>query len=165
MSSLSEPERAFPLVIAARPIHAKQYAVAFAMIGIMVFGLIFIVPLSNIQFRQVDAALPVIQTMISVTCLMTTALLFAQYSIQPDRGLLIVAAGYNCWGIFAFLQTFALPLQYMPSGVIGDGLNSAVWVFWLWHICLPVSVLGYIFTRRRDRGDGHTRSAIRPIAV
>ena len=69
--------------------------------------------------------IPVLQTSLSIADLITAALLFAQFSIQPQRALLALASGYIFSGSFAFLQTLAFPGGYAPAGLIGDGPNSS----------------------------------------
>jgi hypothetical protein len=53
---------------------------------------------------RVDAFIPVLQTALSIADLITAALLFGQYSIQPQQALLAVASGYVFSGSFAFLH-------------------------------------------------------------
>jgi hypothetical protein len=73
-----------------------------------------IAPFASIQLGRLDAFIPVLQTALSIADLITAALLFAQYSIQPQRALLALASGYTCSGSFAFLQTLAFPGGYAP---------------------------------------------------
>jgi signal transduction histidine kinase len=78
---------------------------------------------------------------------MTAALLFAQYSIQQQRALLAIASGYMFSGSFAFLQTLTFPGGYAPAGLIGDGSNSASWMYVLWHTMFPAAILIYALSK------------------
>ena len=94
-------------------------------VGVAVFLIVaaaVIAPFASIQLGQVNAFIPVLQTALSVADFITAALLFAQFSIQPQRALLALASGYIFSGSFAFLQTLAFPGGYAPAGLIGDGL-------------------------------------------
>ena len=102
-----------------------------------------VAPFARVPLPRVDAFIPVIQTVVCVAELVTAILLFAQYSIQPQPGLLALASGYIFSGLFAFLQTLAFPGAYAPNGLIGDPLISAVYLFCLWHVALPTAVLVY----------------------
>ena len=84
---------------------------------------------------------------LSVVDLVTAALLFAQYSIQPQRALLALASGYIFSGSFAFLQTLAFPGGYAPAGLIGDGPNSPAWIYVLWHTTFPAAILVYALSK------------------
>ncbi len=116
---------------------------AFALIVVLfvIFGIA--APFARVPLHRVDAFIPVIQTVVCAAELVTAILLFAQYSIQPQLGLLALASGYIFSGLFAFLQTLAFPGAYAPNGLIGDPLVSTVYLYCLWHVALPTAVLVY----------------------
>ena len=111
---------------------------------------LFVGPFASVQAARVDAFIPVLQTVICVADLATAFLLLAQYKIQPQRALLVLAGGYMCSGLFAFLQTLAFPGAYAPGGLIGDGSNSAAWLFVLWRTPFPAAVFLYTLWKDRD---------------
>jgi signal transduction histidine kinase len=133
----------FPVVISNMPASAAERRVAFALIAFLfiIFGMV--TPFARVPLPRVDAFIPVIQTVVCIAELVTAVLLFAQYSIQPQIGLLALASGYVLSGLFAFLQTLAFPGAYAPNGLIGDPLISTVYLFCLWHVALPTAVLVY----------------------
>jgi hypothetical protein len=55
--------------------------------------------------------------------------------------LLALAGGYIFSGQIAFLQTVAFPGAYAPGGLIGDPLISTVYLFCLWQVALPTTVI------------------------
>jgi len=156
----------FPLIIAATPATKQERKVALAIILILAFVFIAIAPFASIQLPRVDAFVPALQTVLCVTDLITAALLFSLYSIQPLPGLLALASGYIFSGLFAFLQTLAFPGAYAPSGLIGDQLSSAPYLFILWHIAFPVAVIVYALSDDRPRTNGPPgRSTKATIAI
>ncbi len=156
----------FPLVIAATPASKQERRVALAIILILTFVFIVIAPFAGVQLPRVDAFVPALQTVLCITELITAALLFSLYSIQPLPGLLALASGYIFSGLFAFLQTLAFPGAYAPSGLIGDPLSSAPYLFILWHIAFPVAVILYAFSDDRPRAnDPPGRSTKATIAI
>jgi signal transduction histidine kinase len=94
--------------------------------------------------------------------LLIATLLFTQYSIYPARAVLAVASGYIFSGLFALIQTLAFPGVYSSTGLIGDGLNSAAWIFALWHTTFPLALIVYALSK--DRRDV-ARLSDRSIAV
>lgn len=136
-----------PLVFANLPAVGRQKATAVGVAALLVVAAVAIAPFASIQLGRVDAFIPVLQTALSIADLMTAALVFAQYSIQPQRALLAVASGYTFSGSFAFLQTLTFPGGYAPAGLIGDGSNSASWMYVLWHTFFPGSILVYTFLK------------------
>jgi signal transduction histidine kinase len=138
-----EPGHDFPVVIANMPASGAQRRVAFALIVFLFIIFLMMAPFARVPLPPVYAFIPVIQTVVCVAELVTAILLFAQYSIQPQLGLLALAGGYICSGLFAFLQTLAFPGAYAPNGLIGNPLISTVYFFCLWHVALPTAVLVY----------------------
>ena len=139
-----------PIVVALMPSTRGQRAMA-AGVAVIILGLAALVaPFVNVQIGRIDSVLPVLQTVLSAADLLTATLLFAQYSVQPHRALLIVASGYIFAGSFAFLQTLSFPGSYAPNGLIGDVYNTPAWLFVLWYTTFPLSVLTYALFK--DRG-------------
>ena len=139
-------ERDFPIVIATMPATEGQRAVAVGVIILLIVAAAVIAPFAGIQLPQVNAFIPVLQTVVSVVDFITATLLFAQFSIQPQHALLALASGYIFSSSFAFLQTLAFPGGYAPAGLIGDA-NTAAWMFVLWHTTFPTAVLAYALSK------------------
>jgi hypothetical protein len=137
----------FPITIAAKPISTRDRNIALAAIVVLAILNAIVVPFASVQLHQVDPFIPVLQTVMCAVDLLTAALLFAQYSIQPLRAIIPVASGYVLSGLFAFIQTLAFPGAYSPTGIIGDGLNSAAWLFVLWHTNFPLAIILYVLTK------------------
>ena len=137
----------FPLVIATMPATGRQQAIAVGIIVLLTVAAAVIAPFASIQVARVDAFIPVLQTVLSVVDFITATLLFAQFSIQPQRALLALASGYIFSGSFALLQTLAFPGAYAPAGLIGDELNTPAWFFVLWHTTFPTAILVYALAK------------------
>jgi signal transduction histidine kinase len=149
-----------PTVIAAIPISARESRIVFGIIIVIAIIDVLTIPFGNIQLARVDTFIPVIQTVMCVVDLLTAALLFAQYSIHPAPAVLAVAAGYVFSGLFAFIQTLAFPGAYLPTALIGDGINSAAWVFVLWHTTFPLSLMGYTLSKDKNGASSLTSKSV-----
>jgi hypothetical protein len=150
-SSFVRSDRDLPIVIADKPTSTRDRNIALAAIVALAIIDTIAIPFANVHLARVDAFIPVLQTVMCAIDLLTAALLFAQYSIHPVRGVLAVASGYVFSGLFAFIQTLAFPGGYAPTSIIGDGLNSAAWFFVLWHTTFPLPLMAYVLSK--DRGD------------
>jgi hypothetical protein len=142
----------FPVVIANTLAGAAERRLALALVILLFIIFMMVAPFASVPLPRVDAFIPVIKIVVCVAELVTAILLFSQYSIQPQPGLLALASGYIFSGLFAFLQTLAFPGAYAPTGLIGDPLISAVYLFCLWHLALPAAVL--IYALSTDTGGG-----------
>src|SRR5260370_27704015 len=139
-NSVQKEEQDFPLIIANIPSTGQQTAMAVCVAVLLVVATAVIAPFASIQLGRVDAFIPVLQTALSIADLITAALLFAQYSIQPQTALLALASGYMFSGSFAFLQTLAFPGGYAPTGLIRDGLTSPASVYVIWQPTFPSAI-------------------------
>jgi signal transduction histidine kinase len=160
-----QKEEDFPLIVANLPATERQKAIAIGVAILLFVAAAAIAPFANIQLGPVDAFIPVLQTALSILDFVTAALLFAQYSIQPQRALLALASGYIFSGSFAFLQTLAFPGGYAPNGLIGDGPNSPAWIYVLWHTSFPAAILVYALSKDANVAARPGRSVMVAIAI
>jgi signal transduction histidine kinase len=137
----------FPLVIATMPATDRQRAIAVGVVIVLIVAAAVMAPFASTQVGRIDAFIPVLQTVVSVVDLITATLLFAQFSIQPQRALLALASGYIFGSSFAFLQTLSFPGAYAPAGLIGDTLNTPAWMYVLWHTTFPAAILVYALSK------------------
>ena len=92
-SSFVRSDRDLPIVIADKPISTRDRNIALAAIVALAIIDALAIPFANVHVARVDAFIPVLQTVMCAIDLLTAALLFAQYSIHPVRGVLAVASG------------------------------------------------------------------------
>ena len=155
-----------PVVIAAMPISARERGIAFSVIIVLAVIDVMVAPFANVRLARVDGFIPAVQTVMCFIDLLIATLLFTQYSIYPARAVLTVASGYIFSGLFAFIQTLAFPGVYSSTGLIGDGLNSAAWIFALWHTTFPLALIIYALSKdQRDVGRLPGRSIAVNLAV
>jgi hypothetical protein len=94
----------FPLVIATMPATGRQRTVAVCVVIPLAVAAAVIAAFTSLQVARIDAFIPVLQTVLSIADFITATLLFAQFSIQPQRALLALASGYIFSGSFAFCR-------------------------------------------------------------
>ena len=162
---VQQEKQDFPLIIANMPVTGQQKAIAVGVAVLLLVAAAVIAPFASIQLGRVDAFIPVLQTALSLADFITATLLFAQYSIQPQRALLALASGYMFSGSFAFLQTLAFPGGYAPAGLIGDGPNSPAWIYVLWHTTFPAAILVYALSKDAMGAARPGRAAVKAIVI
>lgn len=165
--SLSAGSRqGFPLVFADMPIDTRHRSIALGLVIILLIIVTITGPFASVHLAGVDAFIPTLQTVMCVVDIITAMLLFSQYAIYPIRAVLPLASGYVFSGLFAFIQTLAFPGAYSPAGLIGDGLNTAAWLFVLWHTSFPFALIVYSLSKNADNGTKTPeRSPVIVIAV
>ena len=99
--AVQKEKQDFPLVIATMPATDRQRAIAVGIVIVLIVAAAVMAPFASTQVGRIDAFIPVLQTVVSIVDLITATLLFAQFSIQPQRALLALASGYIFSGSFA----------------------------------------------------------------
>jgi len=149
-------------VIAAIPATSRQRKIAVGALILLVIISAATIPLAHIELPRVNSFVPITETAICIASLLTAAFLFAQYSVYPERALLVLAGGFVFNGLFAFLHVLAFPGVYGPVSLIGDGSNSLSWLFNFWNTLFPAAVVVYALAK--DAGAVVNRS-IRSIWI
>jgi len=126
----------------------KQLAVAVVVGILVVFVVITVGLLSGMQTTRIDAFLPAYLTAMFVCDSITAILLFAQFSILRLRAILVIASGYLFTALILIPYVLTFPGVFVPIPRIG-GLQSAAWVYVLWHCGFPLFVIGYALSKER----------------
>jgi two-component sensor histidine kinase len=147
--------------ITAIPATAQQRKVALCVFILLVVIAAVNAPFSLIPLGPVHSFLPVIQTVMCTANLLTAVFLLVQYSLYPDRALLALAAGFVFSGLFALLNTLAMPSAHTGDVLIGDKLNSPTWLFAFWQVSLPLAVIIYALWKDAGKPVNQSRRSIR----
>ena len=110
-------------------------------------------PLEAIKLPDIDAFVPSLAAALFVADCVAAVLLFGQFLILRQLALLIIADGYVFSALLVVAHALAFPGAFAPHGVlvVGEGLQSAVWLYWIWHLVLPLAVIGYALLKDKDR--------------
>jgi signal transduction histidine kinase len=136
------------------------------MAGVFVLALLAILvatwPFATVKLPEIGAFVPSLAAALFVSDCVTAVLLFGQFSILRQPGLLIIANGYLFSALIVVAHALAFPGAFSPRGLFGAGLQSAVWLYWLWHSGLPLAVIGYALVKNSNRaiGTGSMRLAV-----
>ncbi|HEV3485989.1 MAG TPA: MASE4 domain-containing protein [Vicinamibacterales bacterium] len=145
------PRTTEPQVLANVPPTPGQRRMARAFLLALLLILLGTWPFASIRLPEVDAFVPTLAAALFVSDCVTAALLFAQFSILRRWALLVIASGYLFTGLIVVAHALAFPGAFTPTGILGAGLQSAVWLYWFWHSGLPLAVIGYVLLKDTDR--------------
>jgi signal transduction histidine kinase len=146
-----EASRSEPQVLANIPPTPGQRRMARAFLVALLVILLGTWPFAAIKLPEVDAFVPTLAAALFVSDCVTAALLFAQFYILRQWALLVIASGYWFSALIVVAHALTFPGAFTPTGVLGSGLQSAVWLYWLWHAGLPVALIGYALLKDTSR--------------
>jgi hypothetical protein len=121
-------------------------------------------PLSTIQPRRIDAFVPVYATALFLTDLITAELLFAKCTILRSRALVAIASGYLFTALIVIPWMLTFPGVFAAGELHGAGLQSANWLYIVWHVGFPIFMIAFALLKDADPlekvGEGFTGATI-----
>ncbi|HWX10883.1 MAG TPA: MASE4 domain-containing protein, partial [Trinickia sp.] len=137
------PEEQHFILSSLPPGQAQKRLAIAVVIALLASFFATVGPLSTVHLGRIDAFVPVFGTAVFVVDLITAVLLFAQFSILRSRALLAIANGYllTAFALIPWMLTF--PGIFSPSGLLNASLQSAAWLYVLWHAGFPIFVIAY----------------------
>lgn len=153
-----------PLLLAAMPPSKGQVrAATIVALGVLI-AFLAALPFSKVQLPVLSPFIAVVDTILFLGDLITTVLLFAQYSVLQSRGLLVLAAGYLFTALIIIPHGLTFPGVFSKPGLLHADPQSAVWLYAFWHSGLPIAVIAYSTLPRDERlgwrRQGSTQAAI-----
>jgi len=142
-----EEQHFFPSAVSPGPAQ-KRLALGVVLGLLAMFVLISAGLLSGIRTQRIDAFLPAYLASMFVCDSMTAILLFVQFSILRSRATLVIASAYLFTALILAPYALAFPGVFAPTGVIG-GLQTAAWLYVLWHCGFPLFVIAYAASKDR----------------
>ena len=135
------------------------------VLTILVVSLLVMGPFVDIHPGAVGPLLPIYLSVMFVVDLITSVLLFSQFSILRSRALLVIANAYIFTALIMILSILSFPGVFLPGqGVIGK-LQTTAWLYVLWHCGFAAFVFAYAWLQDLDVTEPYWQSAVRPILL
>jgi len=148
--ALPRAEDEHPVLLSTLPPSEKQVRLALGVAAALLVAFAVTIPFVNTQLPRVDAFIPVLETAIIINDLITSALLFAQFSVTRRPALLVLASGFLYTALIVIPHMLSFPGAFAPGGVIGGGTQTTAMLYYFWHIGSPMAVIAYVFLNNLD---------------
>ena len=125
----------------------RRRALAVAFVSAAIFAAL--VPFAKLKLAPVPAFIPIYESALVLTDLITAVLLFGQYRILRAQALLLLACGYLFTAAMATAHALSFPGLFSATGLLGAGSQTTVWLYMIWHGGFPLFVLGHLFLKTR----------------
>jgi signal transduction histidine kinase len=135
--------------LSALPPTRRQERLAFGVAALLFAALLAALPFGARLLPRQDAFIPIVDTILFLSDLVTAVLLYAQYSVVRSRGLLALAMGYLFTTIIVVPHLLTFPGAFTAIGSPGAGLQSTAWLYIVWHMGLPSVVIVYALIKGR----------------
>jgi signal transduction histidine kinase len=160
---VSESSDQPPFLLANLPPSPRQNWLALGIVAALLAAFVVTAPFATIQLARVDAFIPTVSSALVINDLIVSSLLFSQFVIARRGAILALAIGYLFTALIIIPYTLTFPGAFAPTGLLGAGLQSAVWLYDVWHAGLPVAVI--VYALRKDEVSGATMPQRSPVTV
>jgi PAS domain S-box-containing protein len=154
---LGEPQIFISTIGAKRP--ERRLALTVVLLSFVCF--IFMIPFTRVPLPQVWAFIPIYNSTLMISDLITAILLFAQYDLLRARSLLVLASGYLFTAAMIVPHALTFPGLFAPHGLLGAGPQSTAWLYMFWHSGLPLAVIVYALIKGAERKTAEPRGSSR----
>src|SRR5262245_34937368 len=151
--------------LATLPPTSRQTWSAIAVTAILLAGVAAVAPFADTPLVRIDSFIPMVDATIFVTDLITSILLFSQFSIYHSRALLALACGYLFSALMIIPHALTFPGAFSPTGLLGAGLQTTAWIYWFWHLPFALALLGYGLIRDEKSESGPAQASSLAVIV
>jgi PAS domain S-box-containing protein len=152
--------------LSTAPAGTRDRRLAAAVVAVSLLVFIGLVPFARQPLPHVWAFVPIYESAITFSDLITAAILLIQFNILRSRALLALACGYLFTALMAIAHALTFPGLFAPAGLLGAGPQSTAWLYVFWHAGFPVAGICYVLLRERNDGARPAvRSAVPALAV
>ncbi len=125
------------------PTTPRQSRTSFLVAIALIAGLGATAPFADADLPRLDAFIPAAETAVIITDFITAALLFSQARIYHSRAVLALASGYLFTALIVVPHVLTFPGAFAPAGLLSAGPQTTGWLYTIWHLAFPVSMLVY----------------------
>jgi len=139
-----------PLLIYNQPASRRQLWLIGLVALLLMAAPIVTFPFERVPLARIDAFIPVVDALLLFGDVLTATLLFAHAAVFRSRALLALATGYLFTGLIIIPHALTFPFAFSPTGLLGAGVGTTVWLYFFWHAGLPLAVTAYARLKNTD---------------
>jgi PAS domain S-box-containing protein len=154
-----------PIFLSTIPAGPGGRRLAFAVIALSLLIFLSLAPFARVPLPPVFAFIPIYQSAIAFSDLITVAILLVQFNILRSSALLALACGYLFTALMAICHGLTFPGLFAARGLLGAGPQSTAWIYMFWHGGFPLAVIAYCLLRERGGGTQTYTGAAWPVVL
>jgi signal transduction histidine kinase len=161
-----EPGHSPALFLSTLPAQPRDRRLAAGVVVVSTAIFAAAAPFAKVPLAQIAAFIPIYESALVVTDLITAALLFGQYKLLRSRGMPLLASAYLFTALLAVAHLLSFPGAFSPTGLLGAGPQSTAWLYMFWHAGFPLLVCAYALVEKpADEEREHSPRAAATIAA
>jgi diguanylate cyclase (GGDEF)-like protein len=143
----------------------RGFACAIVVISSGIFLLLGL--FARVPLGPLTPFIAIYQSALVVNDLITAAFLLGQCRVSRSDALGCVAGGYLFTALMAIVHALTFPGLFTPTGLLGAGPQTTVWLYMFWHGGFPLFIIAYAgnWPKQQHAGAGGKRLLRRMAAV
>ena len=137
----------------------RRLALAVVLASFTIF--VSMIPFASLPLPQIWAFMPIYESALIISDLITAILLFAQYDLLRTRSLLVLASGYLFTAAMIAPHALTFPGLFASTGLLGAGPQSTAWIYMFWHGGFPLVIIVYALLKGVERETAEPRGSSR----
>ncbi len=151
--------------LSTAPASRKDRRIAFAVIVVSLLIFLSLAPFARQPLPQVWAFIPIYESALAISDLVTATILLIQFNILRSRALLALACGYLFTALMVVPHALTFPGLFSPTGLLGAGPDSTAWLYVFWHGGFPLAVVSYVLLKDRSGAGGQPGGSARLLVL
>ena len=128
----------------------RQIRLGWIMIELLVAAMFAVLAIPDIQLVELNAVIPVIDSIMLLGDLVTATFLYVQASIFRSRALTVLASGFVFIALLLVTHMLTFPGAFAPQGLLDAHLGTTGWTYLIRRAALPIAVILYVVLRQRE---------------
>ena len=124
--------------LSTTPATRRDRTIALSIAGVSLLLFAAAVPFAGVPLAPIPPFVASYQSALAINDIITAILLFSQFSVLRSRALLFLASGYLFTAGAAIVHALTFPGLFSPTGLLGSGPQTTVWLFMIWHAGFPI---------------------------
>jgi signal transduction histidine kinase/CheY-like chemotaxis protein len=143
----------------------RRLALAVVLVSLATFAAAAV--FATQQLPAVWAFIPIYESALILSDLITAVLLFGQCRLARSRALLVLAGGYVFTAAVTAAHAMTFPGLFAPAGLLGATPQTTAWIYMFWHGGFPLIVVAYALLRgqRADAMPPSRRGITGPVVL
>jgi len=131
------------LLLSEHKASSGQRRLALGVAAVLAVAFLSILFIGDRELPHFAAYVPIVDSIMFLSDLVTATLLYSQYSVDRQRSALTLGMGYQFAALIIVPHALTFPGNFSPAGLLGADVDTAFWLYYFCRLGLFVAVIAY----------------------
>jgi signal transduction histidine kinase len=120
-----------------------------------------ILAIGDRELPYIAAYVPIVDSIMLLSCLVTAALLYSRYSVGRQPSSLALGMGYLFAALIIVPHALTYPGDFSPTGLLAANVDTAFWLYLFCRLGLFIAVIAYALLKGAHRSTATILTSIK----